>query len=931
MRPSLALLLVVSLASPLAAQEPFDFYSRGPYRPAVPRPEAITGYPAGSQHTLYAVMQHYLDTLVATATDRVRIETWGRTSEYRPIRALIISDPANLAKLDQIRAGIAELVDPRKTSPARAAAIAAQSPAVAVFNYSVHGDEPAGFEAAMQVAYQLAASDEPQTQEILKSVVVVLNPSANPDGHERFAAWYNSVSVGADHPWAFEQNEPWSITGRYSHYRFDMNRDLLAQSQPEVRAMMDGILRWHPQVFVDHHSTTSSFFFPPVAQAVNMNLPPQTTKWFATYGRGNAAAFDRYGWQYYVGGVFDFFYVGYWDEWTTFQGASGMTYETDGGPEFRKRRDDGSITTFLDGIAHHFVASLATLETTAKNRQSRLQDYYEFRRSAMAEAAADRMKRVVIVPGNDPQSSAHVIGLLLRNGIEVTRLREPLSSRVAHPYISPGTAATAQTFPAGSYVIDLNQPQRRLAKGMLEPQASMDRSFVQREIGKFQRNRRRGDEADKEDYGFYDITAWSLPLSFNLDAYWTEDAGPGGDAVADTIVPAPAAPTRGASAYVFLNDRPGAARLALALEAESFRLAVTRQPILTGGRTYPRGSFVARAQRNPASLHERIAALGPALGVPVFPLQTAFPDTGDAGIGSEDVAGLHAPKILVAAGDGISETSYGWLWYYLARELNVAFTPVPLRAIARMDDLQTFNVLIIPDGSGGRMRRELGDDGVEKLKAWVRSGGVLIGYGGAGDLAANKDVGLASIASVAPDSGAKADTTPAGNEPPAANNGNETVQVPVAKNADGSSITGPVIWRFSNVPAGTNTIALTSVPPGGFTANFYQPATLDTTHWLTLGYDRNRMPVFIDGDTFWRPSKGGANVVTFTDPVDSLVLSGFTWPDNTARLLKGSTWAVVENQGNGRVVLFLGDPLFRAFWRGPAKMVTNAILIGPNR
>jgi len=101
-----------------------------------------------------------------------------------------------------------------------------------------------------------------------------------------------------------------------------MNRDLLAQSQPEVRAMMDGILRWHPQVFVDHSLATSSFFFPPVAQAVNMNLPPQTTKWFATYGRGNpprstaTAAVLR-------GRVFDFFYVGYWDEWTTFQGASG--------------------------------------------------------------------------------------------------------------------------------------------------------------------------------------------------------------------------------------------------------------------------------------------------------------------------------------------------------------------------------------------------------------------------------------------------------------------------------------------------------------------------------------------------------------------------------------------------------------------------------
>ena len=889
-----ALMVMLVLAAPLTAQDQFDFYARGPYRQAVPRPEAITGYAAGDQHTMYAVMQRYLDTLVATGGDRVRIETWGRTTEYRPIRALIISDPANLAKLDQIRAGLAELADPRKTSAARAAAIAAQQPAVALFQYSVHGDEPAGFEAAMQVAYQLAASDEPQTLEILKSVVLVLNPSANPDGHERFAAWYNSVAVGADHPWAFEQNLPWSITGRYSHYRFDMNRDLLAQSQPEVRAMMDGVMRWRPQVFVDHHSTTPTYFVPPVAQAVNMNLPPQTTKWFETYGRGNAAAFDRHGWQYFVRGIFDFFYFGYWDVWATFQGATGMTYETDGGPEFRKRRDDGSITTFRDGIAHHFIASLATLETTAKNRQSRVADYYDFRRSALAEAATDRLKRVVIVPGTDPQSAAHVVGLLLRNGIEVTRLRQPLTTRAAHAYVTRGPA-TARTFPAGSYVIDLNQPQRRLAKAILEPEAELQRSFVDRERAKFQRNRRRGEDADKEEYGFYDITAWSLPHSFNLDAYWTEDAGAGGEAVTDTILPPAPAPARAASAYVFPNDRPGAARLAYALEVEGFRLAVATRPIQAGSTLYPRGTFVARPQRNTAALHERIAALGPSFGVTVSAVQTAFPDTSDIGIGSGDVVALHAPTILVAVGDGISETSWGWLWYFLDKELNARFTPVPLRAIGRMGDLQTFNVIIIPDGSGSRMRRELGDDGVEKLKAWVRSGGVLIGYGGAGDLAANKDLGLSSVAGVAPDSGAKADTTAPGTEPPLI------------------SSTAPSRDRVEWIPG----------------AIFR--ATLDTTHWLTLGYDRDRMPIFIDGDVFWKPSKSGANVVSFSDPVDALTLSGFTWPDNTTRLLKGTTWAVVENQGSGRVVLFLSDPLFRAFWRGPAKMLTNAILMGANR
>src|SRR6185503_13060967 len=459
-----------------------------------------------------------------------------------------------------------------------------------------------------------------------------------------------------------------------------------------------------------------------------------------TYGRGNAAAFDKYGWQYFVRGVFDFFYIGYWDEWATFQGATGMTYETDGGPEFNKRRDDGSITTFRDGIAHHFIASLATLETTAKNRQARLTDYYEFRRTAMTEAATDRLKRVVIVPGNDPQSAAHVVGLLLRNGIEVTRTRQSLSSRSAHAYIDGRAAAASRTFPAGSYVVDMNQPQRRLAKAMLEPDAEMQRSFVDRERGKFQRNRRRGEDADKEEYGFYDITAWSLPMSFNLDAYWTEDTGPAGEAVTDTVLPAPPAPARAASAYVFANDNPAGARLAIALQGEGFRLAIATRAVLAGGRTYARGSFVARPQRNAATLHERITALAPALGVTVWPVQSAFPDTGDVGIGSGDVVALHAPNILVAVGDGTYETSWGWLWYFLARELNARFTPVPLRAIGQMDDLASFNVLIIPDGSSGRMRRELGDGGVERLKAWVRSGGVLIGYGGAGTLAASKDL-----------------------------------------------------------------------------------------------------------------------------------------------------------------------------------------------
>jgi hypothetical protein len=218
---------------------------------------------------------------------------------------------------------------------------------------------------------------------------------------------------------------------------------------------------------------------------------------------------------------------------------------------------------------------------------------------------------------------------------------------------------------------------------------------------------------------------------------------------------------------------------------------------------------------------------------------------------------------------------------------------VALRNIGGMEDLNTYNVIIVPDGRAGRMRRELGDAGATALKAWVRSGGVLIGFGGAGELAANKDLELSTVATVGADTTLKADTTAAGLVPPLV------------------SATAPPKDRPEWIPG-----------------SIFR-ATLDPTHWLTLGYTGDRLPVFIDGDVFWRPSKGGANPVVFTG--DSLVLSGFTWPGNTERLLKGTTWAAVENQGSGRVVLFLGDPLFRAFWRGPARLVTNAILIGPNR
>jgi hypothetical protein len=244
-------------------------------------------------------------------------------------------------------------------------------------------------------------------------------------------------------------------------------------------------------------------------------------------------------------------------------------------------------------------------------------------------------------------------------------------------------------------------------------------------------------------------------------------------------------------------------------------------------------------------------------------------------------------------GDGVSETGWGWLWHFLQNEIATPFTPIALRNVGRMTDMEQYNVLLLPDGSGSEMQRQLGEGGVRKLKDWVRSGGVVIAVGGAADLLADEDVGLSSVVAVGSDTSAKADTTVRAEFPPLA------------------SATAPAREEPEWIPG----------------AIFR--GTLDRTHWLTLGYEQAELPVFLEGSTFWTPSKAGANPVVFT--ADSLVLSGFVWPDNTVRLLKNTAWAVVENQGRGRVVLLLGDPLFRGFWRGTARLVTNAMLMGPTR
>jgi len=917
-------------------EEKFDFYTRGEYRANVPRPQSILRFDVGDFHTTYAQMEKVVDEIAKAAPDRVKIYDIGMTNEHRMQHLVAISAPENIARIDEIRTQTARLTDPRTTSASEANTIAQNTPAIAWMAYTIHGNESASFETMMQVIYQLAASNEPATLDILKNTITLVLVGENPDGHERFVTWYNSVATGNADRNAIEHREPWSIQGRFNHYRFNLNRDTLAVTQKETQNMMKAYMEWNPQLAVDHHGQPSQYFFPPVALPINPNLPqPMTNRWLDIYGRANAKAFDANKWDYYVRDVFDAFYPGYWDMYPSLNGAIGMTYETDGGGSkgLRWTRDDGSIATLRSAIAKHYVASMTTLEQTAKTKVERIKDFYGFRANAVNEYAKSKMKRVVILPQDDRVKAAELIEVLRRSNIEVKAATSPFSSNSAHGYMERNSKSVSKTFPAGSYIIDLNQPQRILIKAILEQDTPQDKAFVDDNMARFNRNQRRGKGQAKEDYGFYDITAWSMPLAYGVEAFWTEDAANvAGTAVTDDYIANAKRGTvngRAQIAYIIPYETDSTSAMMIKLVQQDFRIAVATRTLNAAGRNWPAGTFVVRVTRNADTIHDVITKLSREMGVNVTAANTGFSEEGDTGVGGEAVRSLQAPKIAIVADEAVDQESYGSIWWTFDR-YGINFTPMNINAI-RGGGLRNYNVLIVPDGSASRYFSLFGSAGVTTLKEWVSNGGTLITARGGSVFAALKDVGLTTsklVGSEDDEQKGKADDEKKQPEAAASptpkmgdkNQPAEPEPSPLMLKSDKADGISPGLPPIASPSANANKVP--EALPGSI-----MRATVDRTTYLTYGLEQDEIPVLLASGYFFRYSKEGTNALVFdATPKRPLTISGFVWEGNTENLLKGTAYVIDEATGGGHVVLFAEDPFFRGLTRSTTRPFFNSVL-----
>ena len=900
---ALAALLCCAVSAAGGAAETLD--------PAVPTPKSVLGYEIGEYHTTYLGVVRYVEALARAVPDRVKLVPIGESYERRPMMLLVISTPANIARLEQVQRDLAKLTDPRGTGEAEAEEIIRRTPAVTWDNFGNDGNESAAVEAALEMGYRLAASRGGEIEKALERVVAVLNVCHNPESRERFVTWYNASQVGphgtAD-PQAMEHRGPWGMDTNNNHYQVDLNRDSVWATQQETRNVIAAYRRFNPQTFIDHHGETENFFFPPVALPVNPNLPKFHLDWLETYGRAIAAASDRQGWSYFTGETFDEFYPGYWDAYPFLKGAIGFTFETNAGgyTGLRVERDDRTVITLRDGVDKHVEGGLAVLLATAAERERKLRDYWRFRRTAIEEGRSGAVRAYVIVPGRDPGRAAELVEMLMVHGIEVRRARGPFELASASDYLT--RTAAARQVPAGAYVVPLDQPEKRMIQAILEPRTEQQAEFLAEERRKRERNRRRGKNVRADRDAFYDVTAWALPYAYGVEAYAAHVPVAAGEPLA-------AAPEhrgsvsggRAGTAYLF-DPRPlGAARLALDLLREDFKVAVARKAFSAGGRDWPAGTFVVRRERNPETLHERLPALAARAGVEAVAVSTAWTDKGPD-LGSATIDSLKPPRIAVLADAPADENAYGAIWFLLERRLQQPFTALRADDVATAD-LSRYDVIVLPDGAAAQYKKRLGEAGLVRLTAWVKDGGTLVCTGGAAALAADKKVGWTRARLLGPE--------------PDAEDGEEDEDGADDKPAEAAKPPADVLeteqdlWRERE-----RRRQETELTPGAIFA-----ADLDAEHVLAYGYDRAPLPVLITSDRVLGASPTGANVARIR-AADAL-LSGFAWPEAAERL-RGAAYLIDEPHQRGRVIVFADDPNFRSFWRGLEKLFTNALLLGPS-
>jgi hypothetical protein len=726
MRPAIFAISLLFAPGVLAAQHSYAA-AGATFDPRVPTPRSVLGYEVGERFTPHHMVLRYFER-VAQASPRVVLDTLGHTFEGREYVTAIVTSERNHARLAQIRADARRLADPRGGTAAEMDAVVARMPSVVLLAYTVHGGEASGTEASLATLYQMAAGSDAGTQALLDSVVVLIDPIQNPDGHERHVqdVMRKRSLFGADPTQGgLHQGGSWP-GARTSHYHFDLNRDWFLHSHPETRARVGLFFDWWPHVVADLHEmgSNSTYFFAPPMEPINKNVSESVRNWWETFGEANAAAFDAYGWPYFRREGYDEFYPGYGVSWPILNGAVGMTYEQASSSSGAIRRQDGTVLTLSQAARNHYTTSIATITTAGNRRTALVRDYLAERRANATPTAG--VARTILLERDARGRADSLVAAMQRNAVEVTTVSALPADAQPFPHTSGSRAGPF-------YAIDLAQPQGRLARALMEPEANLDSAFITEEL-----ERRRTGMPDR----FYDITAWSLPMAFGVRA-WTSRSAPAGGQPLAAMTPAAGSVVggRGAHGYAFAPGSEVSLRLLASLFRDSVRVYFAPRAFRVANGDFPSGAFVVRAAANAPTVHETITRAAAASGAHVVALSSAMVQSG-TDLGSNSVFPLTAPRVGILGGPPVQGNSFGFSWYVMEQRLGYPVTLVDAD-LAGGAGMSQLDVLVVP--SAGGMANALGENGQRRLAQWVRDGGTLITLEGATSWLATEALGLTGL------------------------------------------------------------------------------------------------------------------------------------------------------------------------------------------
>lgn len=674
-------------------------------QPSLQSPEQFLGYPQGGRYTPHHRIVEYFRHAAEAVPGKLRLQSYGKTYEGRPLMLAFVSSPANLARLEQIRMNNLRLAGLSKDREAATSDL----PVIVWLSYNVHGNEPSSSEAAMKTLHRLVEGSDPATAGWLEKAVVVMDPCINPDGRDRYANWQNGMAgVQPDvNPQSREHREPWP-GGRVNHYYFDLNRDWAWQTQTESRQRMQVYNEWLPQVHVDFHEQgiTEPYYFAPAAEPYHELITPWQREFQQMVGRNNASRFDSKGWLYFTRERFDLFYPSYGDTYPTYNGAIGMTYEQGGGPRGGRAVviEDGDTLTLADRIEHHYTTGLSTIEVSVREADRLKREFRKFFSDGMADPGPSAARYYIVRSKPSMGNDGGTLGKYLRNNAISYGYAQTKLTAKGFGYITGREEAF--TVNPNDIVIPARQPKATMLKVLFEPESRLSDSAT------------------------YDITAWSLPYAMGLDAYMVRDI-PSLGALADkpsTVRVQPGAVnTADVYAYVIPWTGFGSAQLLSGLLKAGMKVRFAEQPFESGGRLFGKGSLiVTRAANNMTadalfSKLTKSVAESPDFHEGITPLSSGLVDKG-FDLGSRNVKYIRAPRVALLAGEGLVNNAVGEIWHLFDQQLHYPLSLINLTDLPALD-WKSFDVIIMPDGN----YRTLADKSVsEELRNWVRQGGRLI-------------------------------------------------------------------------------------------------------------------------------------------------------------------------------------------------------------